>query len=557
MQCWPGNANENDLNVSKIRFEVLKRFRSEFLNNFRFFICFLSPRPVLGSLKLNLFVSSVYFFNSSFVLVEPTLLETSTSSSPNKIYTPLCSSSPKSSKLLDPQTSSESGHNQIDEGIIVEIEQEPTIETESPQATNESSFIQTLRIDEEIRGGNTSTTSTPKTQSPTGDNQEMDGEEIAETSEPTRPANSATFKKTIDEPYPDFAREVLGEFISLPGSQPRSHHFIQQLSFTNADEPSLENATSGLPEGAMGTIASSLHNADQQVPGEMEFDQNSPRSLTVTRQEAAALTDVLGRISHHFVAGEEPCPADALTLTVVDDYVQPTLFTTSSQEEMSAPTTSMSNPQFALPGNTNPRGKRRRPKYSLTLGMLKKHPILKFSATGPLDIETSPHKWWCRVCKVELSLMSLGSLEILSHYRSDAHLVKEHRIRMDVPGTPIYDKDGKELFGISLQEAKKNARETYPIAPQLDRCKPLVGQETVPAFSDVTNPSEKILFQISVIENGLRHGGNIQSLIGIYEGLTQLTNDDRLTTQDWSNQRLFVSCLFLHSNNCYILWHYI
>ena len=361
----------------------------------------------------------------------------------------------------------------------------------------------------------------------------------------------------MDESYPDLAREVLGEFISLPGSQPRSHHFNQQLSLTNAAEPSLENATSRLPEGTKGTIAGSPHEGGQQVPVEMEFDQNNPSSLTITRQDAAALTDVLGRISHHFVAGGEPCPADALTLTVVDDYVPPTLFTTSSQEEMSGPTTSLSNPQLTLPGNTNPRGKRRRPKYSLTLGMLKKHPILKFSATGPLDTETSPHKWWCRVCKVELSLMSRGSLEMLSHYRSDSHLIKEHRIRMDIPGTPIYDRDGKELLVISLQEAKKRARETYPIAPQLDRCRPLVGQETVPAFSDVTNPSEKILFQISVFENGLRHGGNIQSLIGIYEGLTQLTNDDRLTTQDWGHQRLFVSCLFLHSNNCYIIWHCI
>ena len=138
----------------------------------------------------------------------------------------------------------------------------------------------------------------------------------------------------------------MGEFISLPGSQPRSHRFNQQLSFIKAAEPSLENATSGLPEGAMGTIASSLHNADQQVPAEMEFDQNNPPSQTITRQEAAALTDVLGRISHHFVAGGEPCPADALALTVVDGYVQPTLFTTSSQEEMSGPTTSMSNPQL-------------------------------------------------------------------------------------------------------------------------------------------------------------------------------------------------------------------
>ena len=92
---------------------------------------------------------------------------------------------------------------------------------------------------------------------------------------------------------------------------------------------------------------------------------------------------------------------------------------------------------------------------------------MKFSATGPLDRDKTPYKWWCRVCKTELSLMSRGSLELVSHYRSESHLVKEHRIRMEVPGMALFDKDEKELLGLSLQEAKKKAKDTYPIAPQL------------------------------------------------------------------------------------------
>ena len=68
----------------------------------------------------------------------------------------------------------------------------------------------------------------------------------------------------------------------------------------------------------------------------------------------------------------------------------------------------------------------------------------------------------------------------MSHYRSESHLVKEHRIRMEVPGMSLFDKDEKELLGLSLQEAKKKAKDTYPIAPQLDPCRPLVGQDSVP-----------------------------------------------------------------------------
>ena len=110
----------------------------------------------------------------------------------------MSSSSPKSSKPLESQNSPEPGNNLIDEGITVETEQELRIETESPQTLNESSLIHTLQIDEEVRRGNTSTTSTPEHQSPIGDNQEEDGEEIPETSEPTRPDNPVTSKKMMD-----------------------------------------------------------------------------------------------------------------------------------------------------------------------------------------------------------------------------------------------------------------------------------------------------------------------------------------------------------------------
>ena len=147
-----------------------------------------------------------------------------------------------------------------------------------------------------------------------------------------------------------------------------------------------------------------------------------------------------------------------MALTVVDDISPTVIATTSSQEEMLAQSSSGTTQQQTEHGRPEVRGKRRRPKYSLTGSMFKRHTIMKFSATGPLDRDRSPYKWWCRVCRVELSLMSRGSLELISHYRSDSHLVREHRIRMEVPGMTLYDKDERELLGIALQEAKKRQR---------------------------------------------------------------------------------------------------
>ena len=137
--------------------------------------------------------------------------------------------------------------------------------------------------------------------------------------------------------------------------------------------------------------------------------------------------------------------------------------------------------------------------------------------------------------------MSRGSLEFISHYRSDSHLIREHRIRMEILGMPFFDRDEKKLLGVALQDAKKKAKDNYPIPPQLDSYRPFVGQESVPDFSVTTSPTEKILSQINILEFGLRHGGNLASLTGMYEELVRLTASDRLSVQNWSQQRIFVS----------------
>ena len=81
----------------------------------------------------------------------------------------------------------------------------------------------------------------------------------------------------------------------------------------------------------------------------------------------------------------------------------------------------------------------------------------------------------------------------------------------------LYDKDGVEILGVSINEARKKATDTYPIVPQRDACRPLVGQDSVPNFSSDISLSltDKILSQFSILEYGLRHGGHIKSLTGI------------------------------------------
>ena len=175
--------------------------------------------------------------------------------------------------------------------------------------------------------------------------------------------------------------------------------------------------------------------------------------------------------------------------------------------------------------------------------MLKKHSVVQNFATGPLDRSKSPYRWWCRVCKIELSLMSRGVLELLSHFRTEIHLLKEHRVRLETPGLPLHDQNENELYGVGLQEAKRRARESHPIAPHLDSCRLLVGQDRLPKFNSTTSLTENVLAQICILEHGLRHGGHIDLLLGIWEDMTRLNpgSSAPTSTYNWGKHWLCVS----------------
>ena len=82
----------------------------------------------------------------------------------------------------------------------------------------------------------------------------------------------------------------------------------------------------------------------------------------------------------------------------------------------------------------------------------------------------------------------------------------------------------------------------YPIAPQLDVCRLIVGQDRLPNFTDSTNPSEDILSQIGILEQGLRHGDHVDSLVGMWDEMVRLfLGNSQASTYSWSRHQLFVS----------------
>ena len=118
---------------------------------------------------------------------------------------------------------------------------------------------------------------------------------------------------------------------------------------------------------------------------QVSYENVGTSSFNITRREILTLTSVLNQIPQAYVVGGEVGPDQLLTQTIVDAIERPPVLATPSQEDTGTQPQSDANPGISQTEDPISSGKRRRPRYSLTGTMLKKHPILKFSATGPID----------------------------------------------------------------------------------------------------------------------------------------------------------------------------
>ena len=138
--------------------------------------------------------------------------------------------------------------------------------------------------------------------------------------------------------------------------------------------------------------------------------------------------------------------------------------------------------------------------------------------------------------------MSREILELMAQYKINSHLIKVYQIRMETPEMPLYDKNEYELQGVTLQDARKTAKEAYPIAPQLDWCRLLVDQDALPTSGTDESPIETVITQICVLGIGLLHGGQIACLTDLYQEVDRFSNESGCAVSfNWSPCRLFSS----------------
>ena len=169
--------------------------------------------------------------------------------------------------------------------------------------------------------------------------------------------------------------------------------------------------------------------------------------------------------------------------------------------------------------------------------------------TGPLDPVHNKYKYYCQICKSNVSIFSKGAREIIRHYQSETHLRKDQRWRYGHLGR----KD--KVRGAIKHEVR--AKDSHILTPmELEKEKPLIETADLvdigpkyPFYDEYpermvgnTTPADvRLGSQISLLGLFTKPCGNISVLQSLWTEVGAFTNhQDLFSDLDWGSSTLTV-----------------
>ena len=173
--------------------------------------------------------------------------------------------------------------------------------------------------------------------------------------------------------------------------------------------------------------------------------------------------------------------------------------------------------------------------------------------SGPMDPKWSRYKFYCQICKGNVSIYGRGVKEILRHYATERHLRKDQRWRYEYMGIEdpvtktirhkVRGRDGKILspYDLELEYPKFKVAELVDIGEKLPfYVEFMAGNDHMTSSSD-----NRVRVQISILGHFLLAFGNVGSLRSLWRDIGVAVNHQSLFADfNWGKERLTVSISF-------------
>ena len=175
--------------------------------------------------------------------------------------------------------------------------------------------------------------------------------------------------------------------------------------------------------------------------------------------------------------------------------------------------------------------------------------------TGPVDPIHNKFKFYCMLCKTNVSIYSKGAREILRHYKKEGHLRKDQKWRYvhlqetdSITGVVTHQVRGKDGYVLTPYELEKE-KPHFIDAPLIDAGgRYPFYDDYMASIGGITNPSDlRTSTLISLIGTFVPQDGNLSLLQNLWTRVGVFTNHQALFSSfDWGSATLTVSSFVVH-----------
>ena len=170
--------------------------------------------------------------------------------------------------------------------------------------------------------------------------------------------------------------------------------------------------------------------------------------------------------------------------------------------------------------------------------------------TGPLDPEHNKHKFYCQICKTNVSIFSKGAREIVRHFQCESHFRKDQRWRYEhlrkkdkVTGRIVHEVRGKKgqlLTPLELEKEKPFFMQV-PLV-ETGSSNPFYEDHMAGLGSIAGQEEIRLCVQISMVALFASRCGNLNVLESLWSQIGTVTNHQSLfSPYDWGSSKLTVS----------------
>ena len=182
--------------------------------------------------------------------------------------------------------------------------------------------------------------------------------------------------------------------------------------------------------------------------------------------------------------------------------------------------------------------------------------LAQFFVTGPTDAANKLSEFYCRMCRKDVSVLTLGGYEIIRHFQGHRHFARDQRLRLETPGWRVLDFDGNPL----PEDELERQRGKIMLAPLVVRDREYPFREDfIPDASGNVDPQLPMLAKVSCLIDALRLGGSYELVKKLWERFV-LTPSRINVTVAWSPDEVLVSSVSSPDSkwtNCFLFGLFI